>query len=392
MNKIQFLDLGRQPIANRFLNENEFENEFFYDLKVGFDQDTGLVTQMDYVDAPMMFNDEYAYRGSMSKTMRQHFSNFSYNFKNDIQQNPKVLEIGSNDGVFVKNWDKKTTFAVEPCGNFAKETNEMGYKTYPQFWSMDTSNEILEDQGKMDLVFSANCMCHIPDLDGAFKSVENILADDGLFIFEDPSLAKMINLNSYDQIYDEHPHIFSVLALQNILNRNNLSIVKVVDLDVHGGSNRIYAKKTQGANNHVMTSVENNLTLERNMGLDKLSVFDGFAESVSRSRQDLVKILSNFKQDDKKVISYGATSKSSTIFNYCQIGPEMIQYITDTTPEKQGKYSPGMHIPIISPEEGFNDSVDYAFLGAWNFAAEIQNKEEQFNGKFFTHVPSVKIL
>ena len=336
MDKIKFLDLGRQPIANRFLNEDEFENEFFYNLSVGFDQDTGLVTQMDYVDAPMMFNDEYAYRGSMSKTMRDHFAKFSKYFKDNIQRSPKVLEIGSNDGVFIKNWNKKTTFAVEPCGNFAQETNDMGYETYAQFWDIDTSSEILEDQGKMDLVFSANCMCHIPDLDGTFKATENILADDGLFIFEDPSLERMVNLNSYDQIYDEHPHVFSVTALQNILNRNNLSVVKVEKLEVHGGSNRIYVKKTNKANED--TSVEDNLTLERNMGLDKLSVLDDFAEKVHTSKNDLLNMLTRLKNENKKVISYGATSKSATIFNYCQIGSELIQYITDTTPDKQGKY------------------------------------------------------
>lgn len=390
MDKIKFLDLGRQPIANRFLNKDEFENEFFYDLSVGFDQDTGLITQMDYVDAPMMFNDEYAYRGSMSKTMRDHFAKFSKYFKDNIKRNPKVLEIGSNDGVFIKNWNKKTTFAVEPCGNFAQETNDMGYETYAQFWDVDTSSEILEDHGKMDLVFSANCMCHIPDLDGAFKSVENILANDGLFIFEDPSLERMVNLNSYDQIYDEHPHVFSIIALQNLLNRNGLGIVKVEKLEVHGGSNRVYVKKINKTNQH--DSVQDHLELERSLGLDKLSVLDDFSERVRASKQNLLKILKRFKNENKKVISYGATSKSATIFNYCQIGTDLIQYITDTTPEKQGRHSPGMHIPIIPPEEGFNNSVDYAFLGAWNFAKEIKNKENNFTGKFFTHVPTVRIL
>ena len=203
MGKHEFLDLGRQPIANRFLNQDEFKDEFFYDLKVGFDTETCLVTHMNYVDAPMMFNDEYSYRGSMSATMRNHFSNFSKSIKASLPIIPKVLEIGSNDGVFIKNWDTKTSFAVEPCGNFAKETNDLGYKTYNDFWTKDLANKILVEQGDMDLVFSANCMCHIPDLDEAFSAVESILSLNGVFVFEDPSLAEMINVNSYDQIYDE---------------------------------------------------------------------------------------------------------------------------------------------------------------------------------------------
>ena len=203
MDKIKFLDLGRQPIANGFLdNTEDFENEFFYDLSVGYDIDTGLITQMDYVDKERMFNDSYAYRGSMSKTMTKHFKKVSKNLKQYLDSDPKILEIGSNDGVFLKNWCQYSTFAVEPCGNFAEETNNLGYKTYPEFWNMETSNKILQDQYAMDLVFAANCMCHIPDLDEAFSAVSNILTDHGLFVFEDPSAVNMISTNSYDQIYD----------------------------------------------------------------------------------------------------------------------------------------------------------------------------------------------
>jgi methylation protein EvaC len=388
VDKIKFLDLGKQPIANGFLDSTEdFENEFFYDLSVGYDIDTGLVTQMNYVDKELMFNDSYAYRGSMSKTMRKHFEKVSNRLKKNLDSNPKVLEIGSNDGVFLKNWCQYSTFAVEPCKNFAEETNNMGYKTYPEFWNMETSNKILKEEYAMDLVFAANCMCHIPDLDEAFSAVSNILTDHGLFVFEDPSLLNMITLNSYDQIYDEHPHIFSVIALEKILNRNNMSIVQVEHVNVHGGSNRIYAKK--GFNHDVHESVTASISLEKNIGLDSISVFNEFAYNVSESKKELLELLNRLKEHHAKVISYGATSKSTTVFNYCGVGPDLIEYITDTTPEKQGKYSPGTHIPIISPEEGFDNTVDYAFLGAWNFAEEIQDKEEFFTGRFITHVPSV---
>ena len=390
MSKQEFLNLGRQPIANRFLNDSNTEDEFFYDLKVGFDPETYLVTQMDYVDGPMMFNDEYSYRGSMSATMRNHFAEFSESVKKRLPLSHKVLEIGSNDGVFIKNWDKETSFAVEPCGNFAKETNDLGYKTYNNFWTKELSNKILVEHGEMELVFSANCMCHIPDLDEAFSAVRNILSINGVFVFEDPSLAEMINVNSYDQIYDEHPHIFSITALSKILERNGLTIVDVENTSVHGGSNRIWTKKTQFANPN--KSVQRNLDLEKILGLDKIETMERFARRVVESKDDLRRFLTSCADAGKKVISYGATSKSTTIFNYCKIDTDLIQYITDTTPEKQGKYSPGVHIPIVSPEQGFNNSVDFAFLGAWNFAQEIKNKEKDFKGRFITHVPKVRFV
>ena len=163
-------------------------------------------------------------------------------------------------------------------------------------------------------------------------------------------------------------------------------------MEVHGGSNRIYAKKI---GSKVDKTVEQNKSYERILGLDKFETFERFAEKVKQSKNDLIRILKQCKKEGKKVISYGATSKSTTIFNYCNINSDLISYITDTTPEKQGKLSPGTHIPVISPEEGFNESVDFAYLGAWNFINEISKKEDNFlanGGKFITHVPIVKII
>ena len=388
--KKEFLNLGKQPIANGFLYKKDIPNEFFYDLKVGFDNKTKLVTHMEYVDPPLMFNDNYSYRGSMSKTMVNHFKEFSNLFENkDI----KVLEIGSNDGVFLKNWDSQKTIAVEPCGNFAKETNDLGYKTYAEFWTLDLSNRIKETHGTMDLIFAANCICHIPDLDQTFKAIHNLLGDKGIFVFEDPSLAQMINNNSYDQIYDEHPHIFSVIALNNLLKQNNLKIIKVDNTSVHGGSNRIWVVKNTNPINPDK-SVKNNIEFEKVLGLDKIATFKKFAKKVEQSKKDLIDLLNRCKKQNKKVISYGATSKSTTIFNYCEIKSDLIHYIIDTTPEKIGKLAPGSHIPIIS-SNGIDKDVDIAYLGAWNFATEIMNKESDFinnGGKFITHVPLVKFI
>jgi len=389
----KFLDLGKQPIANGFLYKDQIKDEYFFNLGVAFDEDTKLITQTEYVDPPLMFNDEYVYRGSMSQTMREHFKELSgVLWKNDSPM-PKILEIGSNDGVFLKHWPTDSTVAVEPCGNFAKETQDMGYTTYAEFWTTKLAEEIKLTNGERDIIFAANCICHIPDLYETFKAVDILLKPNGVFIFEDPSLAEVINNNSYDQIYDEHPHVFSVIALDNLLNRNGLEIVKVKNLSVHGGSNRIYAMKKGVGSIH--KSVEQNKSYERVLGLDKMETFIRFAEKVEQSKDDLVRLLRKCKYEGKKVISYGASSKSTTIFNYCGIGPELLSYITDTTPEKQGKLSPGVHIPVIAPEQGFNETVHFAYLGAWNFIKEIKNKEKDFvdgGGKFITHVPTIRVV
>lgn len=390
--KIEFLNLGKQPIANKFIYQSETNDEYFYNLRVGMDIDSKLITHMEYVDPPMMFNENYAYRGSMSKTMVNHFAEFSEMIKSTLYPS-KVLEIGSNDGVFLKNWNTDNTYAVEPCSNFANETNNLGYKTYPEFWTLKLANQIKSEHGEMDLIFAANCICHIPDLDETFKAVHTLLSDNGMFIFEDPSLAQMINTNSYDQIYDEHPHVFSIIALESILKRNGLTIVKVDNTNVHGGSNRVYVKKSIHAK-AIHSSVYHNIQFERILGLDNIETFYKFANKVEQSKKDLIDILTRCKSLGKKVISYGATSKSTTVFNYCGITADLIEYVIDTTPEKIGKLTPGSHIPI-KESNGIDNDVDVAYLGAWNFAIEIMNKEKDYitrGGKFITHVPIVKFI
>ena len=392
--KKKFLDLGTQPITNAFLTADEFDNEYFYNLSMGMDEDTKLVSLMETVKPEMMFNDIYAHRASMSKTMRDSFKKIAESLKQQFQPS-KVLEIGSNDGVFIRNFDKNEVVAVEPCKNLADITNEMGYKTYSSFWDANTAQMLVDNHGKLDVVYSANTISHIESIEEVFKAVECALADGGVFVFEDPSLFSVLNNTSYDQFYDEHVHVFSVIALTNLLNNCGLEIFRVDNLTTHGGSNRIYVKKKSNKSLLIGGSVHQNIKKETDYGMNDFCVYERFADRVRESKSQLVELLTRFKNDGKKIISYGATYKSATIFNYCEIGSDIFDYIVDTTLNKQGKFSPGRHIPIVSPEQGFNDSVDYAFLGAWNFTKEIMMKEQPYierGGKFITHVPSVRLI
>jgi len=390
----KFLDLGKQPITNSFLRMDELGDEYFYNLSLGFDKKTKLVSLMDTVDPTKMFNDTYAHRASMSKTMSDSFSDIALRLKKEYKPQT-VLEIGSNDGVFIKNFSKEEVVAVEPCENLAGFTNKMGYKTYAEFWSTNLARKILDEHGEIDIIYSANTICHIEDLKEVFGAVYQALGKDGVFVFEDPSLLSILKNISYDQFYDEHVHVFSVIALQNLLKNSKLKIFRVENLETHGGSNRIYVKKIENNSIPIDSSVEKNIGDELRRELDHLITYERFAEKVKKSKNDLISLLSDLKRQGKKIISYGATYKSATIFNYCGIGTNFIDYITDTTLNKQGKLTPGMHIPIIPPEIGFNDTVDYAYLGAWNFKKEIVEKEKEFiksGGKFITHVPDVRII
>ena len=326
--------------------------------------------------------------------MIKHFKETAESLKSEF--NPtKVLEICSNDGPFISNFDSNNSVCVEPCENFSNKTSNMGYHSYSSFWNKELSEEIKSTHGEMDLIYSANCICHVQDLDDCFSSVKNLLSEKGIFVFEDPSLLRMLERGSYDQIYDEHAHIFSVTALDNILRRNNLILFRVDNLSVHGGSNRIYARHANIRTNLIPDdSVWKNLQEEKDFGVDNFKTYEIFAKRVKKSKKDLKNLLLKIKKDNKKVVSIGATSKSTTVFNYCDIGSDLIECITDTTPDKIGLYAPGSHIPVVDRESIKLRDYDYAFLGAWNFRPVIVNKELQFlrnGGKFITHVPEVMV-
>ena len=187
MEKIEFLDLGLQPITNNFLSVQNPNNEFLYNLKVGYDQKTSLVSLMEFIPPENMFNDNYAHRASQSKTMRNAYQELSNNLK--INFKPKsVLEIGSNDGIFLANFKEIINVGVEPCKNLANITNEMGIKTYSEFWNYNLANKIINEIGLFDIVYSANTISHIKDLNEVFLAINIILKKDGILILEDPSL------------------------------------------------------------------------------------------------------------------------------------------------------------------------------------------------------------
>ena len=341
----------------------------------------------------MMFNDTYAHRASASMTTQSAYNKLSEKIKKKYKPK-KILEIGSNDGVFIKNFKNEKKLGVEPCKNLAKITKKMGIETYAEFWNYKLSNKIKKKHGKIDLIYSANTISHIHNLSETFKAIKNLLEDDGIFILEDPSLMESLKNVSYDQFYDEHSYVFSITALKNITKNFDLEIFNIERLKTHGGSNRVYFKKIH--NNKFKTSkiVLKQLKSEKKYGVNQLKTYMKFASKVKKSKKNLIKIFKKLKEINKTVIGYGATYKSSTVLNYCKINTNFIKYFLDTTPTKMGKYTPGTHIPILK-YKGIPKNIDYAFLGAWNFKDEIFKKEKNFikrGGKFITHVPNPKII
>ncbi len=394
MKKI-FLNLGKQPLANSFLpsiSKKTLTKEFFYDLKIAFDTKSYLVSVSNPVNPESQYTDSYAHRASESLTMRTAFAKIAKKLNKKFLPNI-VMEIGSNDGVFIRNFNKKKIIAIEPCKNLARLTKKK-YKTFPNFWTKNLAKKIFLKSAKADIIFSANTISHIPDLNQTLEAIELSLSKEGVLVIEDPSLLSVIKNNSYDQFYDEHVYVFSAIAISNIVKKLNLRLFNVEKIDTHGGSFRYYICKTDAKYKKTKNLLKI-LKEEKKAELDQLKTYKNFSNKVKKSKKELIKIFKRLKKNNKKIISYGATYKSSTVFNYCKVGTKYIDYVTDTTLNKQGKYTPGKHIPIISPEKGMDSSVMYAFLGAWNFKKEILKKEKDFikrGGRFITHVPSPQII
>ena len=386
--------MGAQPLANNYLKKKELnKKERKYRLKVGIDLDNKLVSINKPLSSKMMFNDNYPYRSSMSKTMIQSFKNLAKIIKKEFKPK-KILEIGSNDGSFIKNFSKKITIGIEPCSNVEKITKKNGYDTYPDYWDKKTAEKILSKSGKIDLIYSANTISHIEDLDEVFKSINILLKDNGIVILEDPSLLECLKRNTYDQFYNEHIYVFSLIGIENVLKKHNLKVFNVQNLKIHGGSNRYFIKKI----NHltkINPSVKINRDKEIKYGLNKLSSYNSFARRVQKSKKKLKDLFKMIKSKKKTVVGYGVTAKSTTILNYCKIGKNYISYFLDTTLDKQNKYTPGTKIPIYKYESINNKNIDFIFLGAWNFKDEIFKKEKKFikeGGKFIMHTPYPRVI
>jgi len=390
----KFLDLGYQPLANSYvLKKNLKHKEKNFKLEIGFNNKNYLVSILKTISKEKMFNKDYPYKSSESYTMRKSFKELAKKIKK-LFKPEFIIEIGSNDGAFITNFNKKSIVGVEPCKNLAQITKNKKYITYSDYWNQKLSKKITKTK-KADIIYSANTLSHIENLKEIFEAINNALSVKGVLILEDPSLLKCLQNVAYDQFYCEHIYVFSTLALREILKDFKLEIFDIENTKTHGGSNRYYIKKKDNSFYKISSRVKSEIKKELNFGLDKLSTYKKFEKKVKISKKNLLNIFSTLKKKNSRVIGYGATAKSCTVLNYCGLGNEDIKYFFDTTSYKVNKYLPGSKILIKKYKKLDRREVDVVYLGAWNFIEEIFNKEKSFiknGGKFITHVPYPKII
>ena len=390
----KFLNLGLQPLANSYiLKKNLNFKEKKFRLIVGFNTKNYLVSILNTVSKEKMFNKDYPYKSSGSKTMRISFSKLAKRLKDKF--NPKfIIEIGSNDGAFIKNFNKDKVVGVEPCKNLALITQKKKYQIYPSFWNIELAKKITKNK-KADLIYSANTLSHIKNFNEIFKAIKYSLSSKGILVLEDPSLLECLKKVAYDQFYCEHLYVFSTISLQKILDKFDLEIFDIENISTHERSNRYFIKKKQNKFYNTKKKVKDEINKELRYGLNNFATYKRFARKVKLSKIKLLNIFRKIKNQKKKIVGYGATAKSCTVLNYCGINKKNIEYFYDTTSYKINKYLPGSKILVKKYKKLSRNEVDYVFLGAWNFKNEIFKKEKNFikdGGKFISHIPFPRIL
>jgi methylation protein EvaC len=388
---------GPMPMANAFLTQDQFTHEYFFELKPAFCDRCFTFQLEEQPDPTLMFHNNYSFFSRTSKFMEVHFGEYArWVFDQYLaEEKPFVVELGSNDGIMLENFAKRGVrhLGIEPSANVAEEARKYGVNTMVTFFSPETAAAIVKDYGHADALIAANVICHIADVNGIAHGAARLLKPRGVLIFEEPYLGAMIEKTSYDQIYDEHVFIFSALSITSIFASFGFELIDTLPQKTHGGSMR-YVLCRKGMRS-ISPSVVKILSSERSTGLHLAETYERFRASCETSKEKLVNVLEEEKSAGRRVVGYGATSKSTTILNYCGIGPDLVEFISDTTPIKQNKFSPGMHIPV-KPHKAFSENYpDTVLLFAWNHQAEIMEKEKDFSmkgGKWLVHVPKVQVL
>lgn len=393
-----FMSFGPMPIANGFLPKEQFKNEYFFEMEVAYCPSCTMFQLVNQPEPEQMFNENYAFFSGTSKMMGIHFANFAKLVMNDYIKyvpDPFVVEIGSNDGIMLKQFANKGIrhLGIEPSSNVAQVAIDHGINTVVEFFNEEFAEKIVNKYGQADAFLGANVMCHIPYIRSIVAGIKVLLKPGGIVMFEDPYLGDVIQKTTYDQIYDEHTFLFSVHSIQYLFNQFDMEVIDIEPQTTHGGSMR-YVIAHKGAQ-PVHENVQKQLEYEREIGLTNPKTYEQFRKNCEKYRSDLLNLLNNLKSQGKSIVGYAATSKSTTIINYCGITTDQIDCIYDTTPIKQGKFSPGAHIAVVAHEKFKSNYPDYALLFAYNHEKEIMAKEQEFmnqGGKWITYVPELKVI
>jgi hypothetical protein len=393
------LDLGFSPPSNAYLNESDLSQpEVYFPLEILVCENCWLVQTKDYTQAHELFKADYAYFSSTSKSWLNHAKEYVIKVSSELclGSNSFVIEIASNDGYLLKNFVEAgiPCLGIEPTESTALVSASIGINVLQEFFGEELGRRLASEDKKADLIIGNNVFAHVPDVNDFTRGLKSTLKDGGTITLEFPHVMHLVEKTQFDTVYHEHFSYLSLYSVSRILESSGLRAYDIEELSTHGGSLRVYACHR---NDKRLTtdSVREMIEKEKRQGLQSV---DGYRKLQSRAEQaknDFVAFLIQSKKEGKKVVAYGAAAKGNTLLNFGGVKPDLLPFVCDASLSKQGKYMPGSHIPIVSPDVLKNTTPDYIVVLPWNIIDEVTAQLYDLSErgcKFVTAVPSFKII
>jgi SAM-dependent methyltransferase len=383
--KLKFVDLGSAPPSNSYLTEAALHKpEKYYPLRVLVCNECWLVQTDDFAECEEFFSSDYAYFSSFSDSWLTHSRNYveSMSARFSLSDKSHVVEIAANDGYLLQYFCDKgiPCLGIEPTASTAAAAREKGVEIVESFFGRNKARELLADGKAADLMVANNVLAHVPDINDFVGGFCILLKKNGVVTFEFPYLINLIENFQFDTIYHEHFSYLSLSVVHRILEKNGLKIFDVEELSTHGGSLRVYAQRADTGTLPVEHKVSQILLNEGEGGVNEENFYLGFQKNVEKIKNELLEFLINSKKSGKKVVGYGAAAKGNTFLNYSGVRSDLINYIVDRNPAKQGKYMPGSRIPILGEAQLKSDRPDVILILPWNIKEEVFKQLEYVKG------------
>ena len=396
----EFIDLVNAPPSNAFLTKERLnEPEVFYPLKL-FVCDSCFLVQIDeYKKSMDIFDSGYVYFSSFSTTWLAHAKQYADMMieKYGYDRNSRIIEIASNDGYLLQYFKARgiPSLGIEPAEGTANEARKKGIETIVDFFGKKFAQSLVDQKGKADLLIGNNVLAHVPDLHDFVAGLKIALKPSGIITMEFPHLMQLVNDCLFDIIYHEHFSYLSFMTVRSIFQHHGLELFDVEEFPTQGGSLRIFARHAEDSTKKISENVEIRLKKELSRGLDTIAYYGNFQNKADQIKYDLLKFLIEQRENGRKVAAYGAAAKGNTLLNYCGIRKDLIPFVVDASPHKQGKYLPGSHIQVVGEEEIKNYKPDYVLILPWNIKEEIMAQLDYiraWEGKFVVPIPNLSVM
>jgi 2-polyprenyl-3-methyl-5-hydroxy-6-metoxy-1,4-benzoquinol methylase len=397
---VVFIDLGNSPPSNSFLsNEDLNEPEIFYPLKVFTCNNCFLVQVDEYKKSDSIFNDQYVYFSSYSSSWLEHAKQYAEAVidRFGLTEKSQVVEVASNDGYLLQYFKERhiPVLGIEPTANTAEVAVAKGIETIVRFFGTSLAMELAATGKKADLLAGNNVLAHVPDILDFVGGMKILLKECGVITMEFPHLMQLVENNQFDTIYHEHFSYLSLYTVNQIFESKGLTIFDVEEIPTHGGSLRIYAKHNSNNSKVIATNVQNLISREVAKGINKPSYYANFQEKAFDIKLAFLQFLISQKKAGKKVAAYGAAAKGNTLLNYCGVKKDLVEYVVDANPNKQGKWLPGSHVPVVNEAFIKTSKPDFVVVLPWNIKKEVIRQLayiKDWGGRFVILIPNLEII